>query len=61
MCWGRGKGSAKERLRSDFWHIIVAAEKLVVYSLRLLPLEQGQFFNKTSINLSLTKTFTLRK
>lgn len=40
------------------WHIIVDAEKLVVYSLLL---EQGQFFNKTSITLSLTKTFTMRK
>ena len=58
VLWGGGVGSAK---RQSEWHIIVDAEKLVIYSLRLLLLEQGQFFNKTSITFSLTKTFTMRK
>ena len=57
MCWGGG-GWWVVQNDNLTWHIIVDAEKLVVYSLLL---EQGQFFNKTSITLSLTKTFTMRK
>ena len=60
MCWGGG-GWWVVQNDNLTWHIIVDAEKLVVYRLRLLLLEQGQFFNKTSITLSLTKTFTMRK